>query len=259
MISLTASYSQLTTNFDKSLTRVASEPSVKREADYYKANIGKVKTIDDFMKDNRLFSFAMTAFGLKDMIYAKGFIKKALTEGVDSAQAFSVKLSDPRFREFVTTFNFKRNGTTTTSSTDAQQGTVNRYVEQALEEQAGAQDQGLQLALYFQRKAPSLKDAYSILADKAVYTVVQTALGLPQALSGSDIDKQAKIIGNKVKVADFSDPTKLKTFINRFLAQYQAQNSATEFNPAVSLFSSSSPTVDLNTLLSIQSLKRFGS
>ena len=34
-------------NLKQSLTRVEQQPDVARDAAYYKANIGKVKTVDD--------------------------------------------------------------------------------------------------------------------------------------------------------------------------------------------------------------------
>ena len=55
---------------------------VDRETKYYLENISKVKTIDEFVKDDRLFRYAMKAHGLEDMAYAKAFMVKALKEGV---------------------------------------------------------------------------------------------------------------------------------------------------------------------------------
>ena len=37
---------------------------IKGEADYYAANISKVKSIEDLLKDKRLLTFAMAAYGL---------------------------------------------------------------------------------------------------------------------------------------------------------------------------------------------------
>ena len=53
------------------------------ETAYYLKHIGDVKSIDDFIKDTRLFNYAMKAFGLEDMAYAKAFMRKVLVEGVE--------------------------------------------------------------------------------------------------------------------------------------------------------------------------------
>ncbi|MCK0371046.1 hypothetical protein MVT47_25665, partial [Salmonella sp. L-S2618] len=61
MINTMTSYKLISSNLTRSLTRVAAEPVVQRDTDYYLKNIGKVKTIDDFMKDDRLYKYALKA------------------------------------------------------------------------------------------------------------------------------------------------------------------------------------------------------
>ena len=39
--------------------------------EYYRENIGKVETVDEFVDDSRLLNFALKAYGLEDMSYAK--------------------------------------------------------------------------------------------------------------------------------------------------------------------------------------------
>ena len=116
-----------------------------------------MKSIDDFLADDRLFTYAMKAFGLGDMAYAKAFMRKVLEGGIDANESFANSLADKRYRDFAETFNFARYGEATTVFTRAGQGTVDNYVRQALEENAGAQNEGVRLALYFQRKADASK------------------------------------------------------------------------------------------------------
>jgi hypothetical protein len=256
---LVTSYRQLTNNSASSLQRVADQPEASREIAYYKAKIGSVKSIEQFVGDQRLYSFAMRAFGLKDMIYAKAFMKKALAEGTDTAGAFSLKLADPRFREFVSTFNFKLYREATTSFDRTQQGTVDKYVSSLLEEKVGSQNEGLRLALHFKQKAPGVASVFGLLADAPLYNVVRTALSLPKAMSSIDIDKQAQVIGSRLEISDFKDSAKLDRFITRFLSLYEVQNSnAVTSSPAVAALNSSGSGVDMNTLLSLQTIKRFG-
>lgn len=259
MTGLITAYKNLTTNQARSLQNIASQPATAREIAYFKANIGKIKTVDDFLGNTRIFNFAMQAYGLKDMAYAKAFLKKALNEGVGSTNAFAMKLSDTRFREFVSAFNFAANGASTTTSTVVTQGTVDKYTESVLEEQAGNQSEGLRLALNFKAKIGNISSLYGVLGNAALYQVVRTTLGLPQALSAIDIDKQVKIIGEKFNLTDMKDPKKLDTFMNRFLATYDMQNSDASTNSVASLFTQGSTGVDINTLLALQSIKRFGS
>ena len=259
MTSLVTSYKILTSNPDKTAARIASQPEAAREIAYYQANIGKVKTIDDLLKDQRLFAFAMKAFGLGDMVYAKAFMKKALQEGTDSANSFSIKLADPRFRSFVNSFNFKLLGTATTTTDQVTKGTITNYIENQMEEQAGNQSDGLRLALYFKNNVGNISSTYGILGNAAIYQVVRTALNLPQSLSRANIDTQAKLIDSKLNLADLKDLKKLEAFITRFLSLYEIQQGGTGgARPLLSLFSGRGVTVDMNTILSLQSIKKFG-
>ena len=227
-----ASYRLITNDVGRSLQMTARRPDVARETSYYLANIGKVKTVEEFIGDHRLFDYAMRAFGLADLIYAKAFIKKVLTEGIDNPNSIANKLTDPRFREFVATFNFARYGELATSLERAQQGVVDKYVRQVLEEGAGQQNEGVRLALYFQRKAPELSNAYQILADRALSEVVRTALGLPPLTAAIDVDRQAQMIEQRINFDDFKNPAKLESFITRFLSLWELANPSTYSNPA---------------------------
>jgi Protein of unknown function (DUF1217) len=259
MVSLISSYNRLTANLTTSLKRISEQPVIKREAEYYKANISSIKSVEDFMGNTRIYNFALKAFGLEDMQYAKAFVRKVLVEGIDDPKSFSLQLADQRFREFATVFNFKRYQSATTSFERAQSGTVDMFLRNSLEAQSGQTSEALRLSLYFERKAATITSAYGILADKALYQVARTAFNLPEALSSADIDKQAAILNEKIDVGKLDDPTYRKTFIRRFLAQFEAAQSGVQSNPAATILSGSNSGVDMGLIMSLQSLKRFGS
>lgn len=259
MFGTVARYQQIARNIDKTIGGISQRADVRRESDYYLANIRSVKSVDDFLRNDRLYKYAMTAFGLKDMIYGKAFMRKVLTEGVDGSRSFALQLADPRFREFAEAFNFARYGATATAFDRAQQGTVDRFLRIQLETDAGQNDEGLQLALYFQRKAPEVTSVYGLMGDAALYKVVRTALGLPAAYSNTDVDSQAAFLRSRINVDDFKDPVKLDNFITRFTARWQA--ASTMAGPAVPQIGLSRPALtafDNSLLLSMQLLKGAG-
>ena len=65
-----------------------------------------MKTVDDFMKNDRLYQYAMKAYGLEDMIYAKAFMKKVLQSDLSDPNSYANKLTDKRYREFAAAFSF---------------------------------------------------------------------------------------------------------------------------------------------------------
>lgn len=258
MLTTIASYRVISANFERTLTNTAKQPQVARESEYYLANIEQVKSIDDFMGDDRLFRFAMKAWGLGEMTYAKAFMRKVLTEGIDTNTAFANTLTDPRYREFAKSFNFKTFGSATTVFDDVRQGAVDRYVRQQVEEDAGVQNEGVRLALYFERKASGIASPLNILADKALLQVAITALGLPETMSLLDLERQEQLIADRLDVEDLKDPEKLEKFLTRFAAMWEINNpTSVEASPAL-LIQPVEVGFSANLLASLQNLKLGG-
>jgi hypothetical protein len=253
-----ASYKILSANLDRTLKTTAAQPQVARDSEYYLAHIQDVKSIDDFMKDDRIFTYAMKAWGLGDMSYAKAFMRKVLTEGIDTNDSFANTLSDPRYRDFAEAFNFKQFGSATTVFDDVRQGAVDRYVRQQVEEDVGAQNEGVRLALYFQRKAGDINSSLDILADKALLQVAKTALGLPDSISLLDIDRQEQIIDDKLDVADLKDPDKLAKFLTRFTALWELSNPTSASTSPALLIQPVETGFSADLLSSLQNLKLGG-
>ncbi|HEV7257043.1 MAG TPA: DUF1217 domain-containing protein [Bosea sp. (in: a-proteobacteria)] len=356
------SYQAVTRNITQSLARTAAQPAVAANTAYFEKNIAKVKTLDDFMKDDRLYRYAVDAFGLGEMAYAKAFMRKVLEGGVSDPNSFANKLSDKRYREFAAAFDFAAEQTETSyfqaniakvktvtaftsesasrmfdyaieafglesivdtpkekaaltealhvgSKTplrfddpaidtrfrafleafdfagkglkttadrammqqtvdrhnsvvraDQTKVTVEKFTRQQMELDAGASNESVRLALYFQRKAPDITDPFQIMADPALLKVVQTALGLPKEVGAIDLDQQAEIYKKRIDFADFKDPVKLQAFISRFTALADAQNGSSVAASAVSILVGP-PTaagVSMDVLFSIQNLRLGG-
>ena len=253
-----AAYRAITSHLDRSLELKSEERPVALETAYYLDNIGKVKSIDDFLKNTRLFKFAMNAFGLSDMAHAKAFVRKILTEGVADKKSFANRLDDDRFLAFARTFDFAAKGEATTDATAARQGVVDRYVRQSLEVAAGEDNEGVRLALYFQREAPNVSSVYGLLADAALWQVVKTTFGFPDGMTSQDIDKQGAAVAQRLDIADLKDPVKLDRLIARFTAAYDASTGAKQ-DPVLTLFNrTSSATVDINLVMAMKTLKHGG-
>lgn len=252
-------YAVVTRDLDQSLKLKEAEPGVSLEVEYYRENIRDVKSIDEFLANDRLFTFAMTAHGMSDLSYAKGLMRQVLEEGVTADNALANRLTDPRYKEFAETFNFAAFESATTSFSKASTETVDRYVRQRLEESEGVINEGVRLALYFERNAPNVENVYDLLADRALTSVVQTALGLPSETSLIDIDQQAEIISSRLDLEDLSDPDALSDFLSSFAALWDVNNTTVaQTSPSVSLLAGTSAGVSTELLLSIQSLRTSG-
>jgi hypothetical protein len=258
VLTAAANFRIINENLDRTLKTAAARPDVARETAYYLANITKVKSVDDFMANDRLYRYAMKANGLDDMIYAKAFMRKVLKEGIDKSDSFANTLTDKRYRDFVETFNFARNGAATTAFDRTQQGTVDQYNRQIVEEQAGATDEGVRLALYFERKAPTVNSVLGLLADKALLKVTQVAFGFSEATGALDIDKQVAMISKKLNIDDLKDPEKLKKLLTRFTSLWDAENQTVPTDNSAVLFAGASFGISGDLLASIQNLRLGG-
>jgi hypothetical protein len=217
MVSTTTTFLAVSQNLSRYQTMTAGEEAVKTATSYYDANIGAVKSISDLVGNYRLLSYALNAYGLGDQINAKGLITKVLEGGVSNPKSLANTLPDSRWKAFAAAFNFGDSGAPSPSSKSAVATTTSDYVEQQLESDQGDQDVGVQLALYFQRVAPTVTSEYGILADPNLLEVAATIMGLSPAVAST---LQPKTLSELMPISDLQDPTKLKQLTERFTAMY---------------------------------------
>lgn len=222
----------------------AQETATQTANDYYSVAIDSIKTADDLVADKKLVSFIQTAFGFTDSDLSTDTLLKVLKSDPLDKDSFVNKAENKKFRDITIAYNFNTDGsvkpTDLNTTQDKQQfvTTADLYLRQTMEQQAGDENEGVRLALYFTRKASTVTSAYSILADKALFEVTRTALGLPATMSLADIEIQADMITKKLNLADLQDPAKVEKFVARFSALYDINNASSTTSPLLSLFSS---------------------
>jgi hypothetical protein len=190
---------------------------VKTASAYYAANIGSVKSVSDLVDNYRLLSYALDAYGLGDQINAKGLITKVLEGGVSNPKSLANTLPNPQWKAFAAAFNFVDSGATAPSSTSSVATTTSDYVEQQLESDQGSQDVGVQLALYFQRVAPTVTSEDGILADPNLLEVAATIMGVSPQVAAY---LQPKSLSEVMPLSDLQHPAKLTQLTERFTALY---------------------------------------
>lgn len=210
------------------------------EVDYFGKTIPGITSLDDFLADKRLTDLVLKANGLDPKNYDKDTLKKIFTSDPDDKKSYLNTTADARFKEIVASFNFDKDGNLTRAKMGAIQdkqaeaNTQQQYVQLTLETQEGEKNDGVRLALYFKRKAGDVTSLYTILGDKALYQVVQTAYSLPAQISSMDVDKQVDLLGRFVKLEDLQDPKKVDKLVKRFTAMYDIQNN-TQQSPALQI------------------------
>ncbi len=261
MLSTTAAYLAIANNSAAYQKSTAAQPQVQSDTAYYLANIGKVTSVSDFVNNYRLCSYALKAYGLEDETNAKGLITKVLEGGVTSSTALANTLSDPRYKAFATAFDFAGKGAAVTQTAAVTTGTTAKYVQQTIDDKAGTQNAGVQLALYFTQHASSITSLYGLLADTDLLKVVQTAFNLP-ASATVDLDAEERTLAGHVSLADLQNPAKVQQIVERFTALYDAtgQNTNSDSSGIAQIFAGSSTSTGFSSdlLLSLQGLKLGG-
>src|SRR5690606_12239877 len=132
---------------------------------------------------------------------------------------------------------------------------VDKCVRHSLEGDAGEENEGVRLAHYFERKAPKVTSAYGLLAHPLSWKVIQAVFGFPEEMAAAVIDRQVSAVLQRLNVDDLQDLAKVERMIDRFTAVWDAQQTATQ-EPVLSLFSnSSSPSISLDAIMTLKTLK----
>jgi hypothetical protein len=249
------------TNYQAQAAIAGVDPTsavVQAEVTYYLANIVKVKSIDDLMSNDRLVRFALAGFGLNDIEENKDLARAVLEGGIRDPESLANTMTDKTFVAFASMYNFEELGEETTTYILAQRPAVDKFMRQTLEENAGNSNEGVRLALYFERKAQTLTSFYEILADPALARVVRTALSLPDSFASADIDKQVQLFESKLNIEDFSDPKALGKFLTRFTSLWEIGNPSSPAQTSLSVLFSQPVEygISTNTLFAIQAMKR---
>lgn len=215
----------------------AKSSDVVRDTDYFKENIGKVKTAEDLVKDRRLLRVALGAFGLQDDIDNKAFIQKVLSDGALTSSGLANKLSDKRYLALTQAFGFDLSTPSTQVSTFGEE-IVKKFLTQQFQVAVGDQDQNLRLALNAQSELADLSSStasdttkwYRVIGNTALATVFQKALNLPSSVASLDVDQQLSIYQSKAEdvfgdkgFSQFTDTTKVDLLVKKFLTRTQAE------------------------------------
>ncbi len=200
--------------------------------DDFGKDMAGAKSLDDFLKSDKLTSFVLKANGLDPKKYDEKTLREIFTSDPSDSKSYLNTKADSKFKEIVADFNFDTEGSLTRAkigaiqNTGATERTQQSYLQQTLETQEGETNDGVRLALYFARKAPDITSLYTILGDKALFQVITTTYSLPSGISSMDVDKQVDLLKKFVNLDDLQDSKKVDKLMKRFTAMYDLQNNS---------------------------------
>ncbi|OJF94012.1 DUF1217 domain-containing protein [Pararhizobium antarcticum] len=234
------------------------------ESKYYSAEVGKLASLDDLLDNRRLVDFILVAAGIDPEEIETDYVRQMFESDLDDPDSFVNTEPDTRYRELVASFNFNVAGQIekpTSGQIQSRRGlidTMDLYLNQTLEETEGEDNAGVRLALYFQRMASSVNNAYDLLADSALLQVIQTTFNIPSEMSSADVDLQYDYINRVLDVEDLHDPEALNKLLVRFTALYDIENNIDVSAGELILSGSGGGGISADTLLSLSQLRSGG-
>ncbi|WP_313197228.1 DUF1217 domain-containing protein [Rhizobium sp.] len=255
----TADYLSLKTRFLKGDERQKAGETATDEIEYFEKKMESISTVDELLSDSRLVNFLLESQEIDPKSVTKDELQQMFASDLDDPKSYVNQLDNKSFAKIVASFNFDTEGnlTSDTLGTVQQRGdvfqTVSNYYRQTLEEEQGDTNEGVRLALYFERKASSITSAYDILGDSALLNFFKTAYNLSTYFSSQELEKQAATVEKFVELDKLSDPDYVQKVIQRFTALYDSQNGATD-SAALSILQGSSSSISADTLLAVAQL-----
>jgi len=255
----TADYLSLKTRFLKGDERQKAGETATDEIEYFEKKMESISTVDELLSDSRLVNFLLESQEIDPKSVTKDELQQMFASDLDDPKSYVNQLDNKSFAKIVASFNFDTEGnlTSDTLGTVQQRGdvfqTVSNYYRQTLEEEQGDTNEGVRLALYFERKASSITSAYDILGDSALLNFFKTAYNLSTYFSSQELEKQAATVEKFVELDKLSDPDYVQKVIQRFTALYDSQNGATD-SAALSILQGSSSSISPDTLLAVAQL-----
>lgn len=229
----------LTRTMESQLEAHSNSTVRQRDTDYFREEIGKVKSAEDLVADRRLLSVALGAFGLDDDLGNKFFVQKILSDGFTDPKALANRLSDKRYLAFSKAFGFGEGILPRTGLSTFPDEIIDSYKVRQFEIDVGNQNENMRLALGAKRELSELAGNsssnrvkwFTIMGNPPLRAVFESALGLPDGFGAIDVDKQLEMLElasekrfGTSDVSDFINEDLQEDLVRLFLVRADLEN-----------------------------------
>lgn len=215
----------------RQIQSLAKDPIVQRSTKYFQENIARTTKAEELVKDYRLLSTALSAFGLEAEIANKAFIQKVLESDLTDKKSLVNRLADKRYLKMAEAFSFG-----SAKPTDNLGETVSKaFVQREFERRIGQGDETLRFALNARRELQEMGNRtssdktlwYEILGNPPLRKVFEGAFGFDKAYGKLPIDRQyeefTRAAERTLGSSSFKDISQSKS-IDRLVQNYMARS-----------------------------------
>ena len=132
--------------------------AIQADTRYFAERFNAIERAEDITGDRRLLRVVLGAYGLADDVDNRFFIRKVMEEGVVSSSALANKLSDRRYRNLASDFDFSTIPPKHLVQTGLAQKIIDAFRTQSFEQKIGIRDRDMRLALGFSRDLLDLSE-----------------------------------------------------------------------------------------------------
>lgn len=102
-------YQAIVRDLPKALARKAAEPVVARDVARFTEAASTIRTVDDLFDDDRTYGFAVKAYGMDELAFARALMRRVISEGT-GAESYAGKMSDSRYLDLAGAFRADKRG-----------------------------------------------------------------------------------------------------------------------------------------------------
>lgn len=231
-----AGWKFLNKTYDAQLETFSSSNEIKRDTDYFAAQISEISSAEELVSDFRLLTVTLGAFGLQDDINNRYFIQKILEEGTTAPDSLANQFTDPRYKELSEAFGLGPGDFNRTVLSDFSSNIISRFEANSFEVAAGNQSNAMRVALYAERTLPDLAAGresvnakwFAVMGDPPMRDFFEKALNLPVGIGQTDIDQQLDLFKERARdvfgsddIAIFADDALVEDAITQFIVRDQ--------------------------------------
>lgn len=227
----------------RQIETVARDPVVQRSVTYFRENIARAAKAEELVKDYRLLSTALSAFGLEADLPNKAFIQKVLESDTSDKSSLVNRLADKRYLRLAEAFGYGADKPAKNLADTV--GTA--FVQREFERRIGESDENLRLGLNARRELQQLAGRessdrtlwFEVIGNAPLRKVFQGAFGFSESYGRLPIDRQLeeytkaseRLLGT-ASFKDMSSPETVDKLIRTFMARSQL-----EANPVANRYS----------------------
>ena len=220
-----ALYKTLDTIMPKREEVMAKDKLLQKDLEYFKENIKKVKSLDEFFDNYKLLEIALRAYGLESEIQKKAFIKKVLTSDPNDVTSLMNRVRDSRYREMAADFLLHL-GNAKFRTDSLVENVTHKLIATAVEKQLDQQAPGIRQAIHFKRAADAgdINGPYDLLSNPVLRDVALGARNIPIEIVFQEVEAQGRTLERFFDFNRFSDPVYVDRIIQQYLVQADLQN-----------------------------------